>query len=97
MIGTMLVFTSSYNPHSDPAERANKQILEVLREEVTTVARYDEWDTALSHICFDLNTHKSQATGTSPFELVHGFRARVPLEVGAETLVTQHDPHVLDF
>jgi hypothetical protein len=50
----------SYNPHSDPAERANKQILEALREAVTTVARYDEWDTALPYICFGLNTHMSQ-------------------------------------
>jgi hypothetical protein len=97
LIGTKLVFTSSYNPHSDPAERANKQILEALRAAVTTVARYDEWDTALPYICFGLNTHMSQATGTSPFELVHGFRARVPLEVGVETLSDQHDPHALDL
>ena len=39
----------------------------------------------------------SQTTDTSPFELVYGFRARVPLEVGTETLATQHDPHVLDL
>ena len=97
LISTKLVFTSSYNPHSDPAERANKQILEALRAAVTTVARYDEWDTALPYICFGLNTHISQATGTSPFELVHGFRARVPLEVGAETLPIQHDLHALDL
>ena len=91
MIGTKLVFTSSYNPHYDPAERANKQFLEALREVVTIVVRYDEWDTALPYICFGLNTHMSQATGTSPFELVHGFRDRVPLEVGAETLATQQE------
>ena len=97
MIGTKLVLTSSYNPHSDPAERANKQILEALRPAVTTVARYDEWDTALPYICFGLNAHMSQATGTSPFELVHGFRSRVPLEVGVETLSDQHDPHALDL
>jgi hypothetical protein len=64
---------------------------------VTTVPRYDEWDTSLSYICFGLNTHMSQATGTSPFELVHGFRARVPLEVGVETLSDQHVPHTLDL
>jgi hypothetical protein len=64
---------------------------------VTTVARYDEWDTSLPYICFGLNTHMSQATGTSPFELVHGCRARVPLEVSVETLSDQHDPHTLDL
>jgi hypothetical protein len=64
---------------------------------VTTVTRYDEWDTTLSYICFGLNTHMSLATGTSPFELVHGFRGRVPLEVGVETLSDQNDPHSLDL
>ena len=97
LIATKLVFTSSYNPHSDPTERSNKQILEVLRVTVTTVARYDEWDTTLPYICFGLNTHISQVTGTSPFELVHGFRARVSLEVGVETSAIQHDPYVLDL
>jgi hypothetical protein len=43
------------------------------------------------------NTHMSQATDTSPFELVHGFRSRVPLEVGVETLSDQYDPHELDL
>jgi hypothetical protein len=97
LIGTKLAFTSSYNPHSDPVERVFKQILETLWETVTTVARYDEWDTALPYICFGLNTHMSQTTGTSPFELVHGFRTRVPLEVGVETLSHHHDPHSLDL
>jgi hypothetical protein len=58
------------------------QMRKRLRAAVTTVTRYDEWDTVLSYICFGLNTHMSQATDTSPFEFVHGFRARVPLEVG---------------
>jgi hypothetical protein len=64
---------------------------------VTDVTRYDEWDTTLPYICFGLNIHIPQATDTSPFELVHGFRARVPLEVGVETLSDQHDPHALDL
>ena len=31
LVGTKLKFTSSYNPQSDPAERANLQVLEALR------------------------------------------------------------------
>ena len=46
---------------------------------VSSVTDYDQWDLALPHLCFGLNTHPSSATNTSPFELEHGFPARVPL------------------
>ena len=80
--GTKLSFTSSHHPQADPAERANRQVLEVLRAPVTTVARYDEWDRALPHITFSLNNHISTATRMSPFEFAHGFTARTPLTLG---------------
>ena len=47
-----------------------------------TVTSYDEWDEALIHLCFGLNTHVSSATGVSPFELSHGFQVRVPHTFG---------------
>ena len=46
------------------------------------MAQYDEWDLALPHITFGLNTHVSTATKVSPFEFAHGFPARVPLTFG---------------
>jgi len=54
-------FTFSYNPQSDPAERANQQVLESLRAAVVTVVQYDEcqWDLALPHIIFGLNSQIS--------------------------------------
>ena len=61
LCGTKLHFTSSYNPQSDPAERANRQVLEALRAAVATVVQYDEWDAALPHITFGLNSHVSAA------------------------------------
>lgn len=85
LVGTKLCFTSSYNPQSDPAERANRQVLEALRAAVSSVTNYDEWDTALPEICFSLNSQVSSATGVSPFELAHGFPPRVPLNVGLST------------
>jgi hypothetical protein len=69
LVGTKLCFTSSYNPQSDPAERANQQVLEALRAAVSSVTNYDEWDTVLPQICFSLNSQVSSATGDSPFEL----------------------------
>ena len=75
-------FTSSYNPQSDPAERANRQVLEALRAALATVVQYDEWDETLPHVTFGLNTHVSTATKVSLFKFAHGFPARVPLTMG---------------
>ena len=79
LFGSKLRFTSSYNPQSNPARRANRQVLEALRAAVATVVQYDEWDEALPH---GLNTHVSTATKVSPFEFAHGFPAQVPLTMG---------------
>jgi len=82
MCGSKLEFTSSYHPQADPAEQANRQVMEALRDVVATVAQYDEWDLALPHITFGLNTHVSTTTKLSSFESAHGFPARVPLTFG---------------
>ena len=79
LLNTKITCTSAYNPQADPAERANRQVLEALRASVASVTDFDQWDQALPHLCFGLNTHPSSATNTSPFELAHGFPARVPL------------------
>ena len=50
--------------------------MEALRAAVATVVQCDEWDLALPHITFGLNTHISTTTKLSPFEFAHGFPAR---------------------
>jgi len=82
LYGTKLRFTSGYNPQSDPAERANRQVLEAFRAAVAIVVQYDEWDEALPRVTFGLNMHVSTATKVSPFEFAHSFPARVPLTMG---------------
>ena len=62
-IGTHLSFPSSYNPQSDPAERANRQVLEALRAAASSVCHYDAWDDALPHLCFGLNNHVCDYAG----------------------------------
>ena len=86
-VGTKISCTSAFNPQSDPAERANRQVLEALRAAVETVHQFEEWDQALPHVCFGLNNSVSSATGVSPFELAHGFPARTPLTVDVAPLV----------
>ena len=78
-LNTKISCTSAYNPQTDPAERANRQVLEALRAAVSSVTDFDQWDQTLPHLCFGLNTHPSSATNTSQFELANGFSARVPL------------------
>jgi len=80
--GSKLRFISNYHPQADPAEQANLQVLEALREAVTTVVQYDEWNRALPQITFRLNNHISTATRMSLFEFAHGFTARTPLPLG---------------
>jgi hypothetical protein len=79
LLNTKITCTSTYNPQADPAERTNLQVLEALRSVVSSVTDFDQWDQPLPHLCFGLNTHPSSVTNTSPFELAHGFPARVPL------------------
>ena len=90
LLGTKISTTTAYNPQSDPAERANRQVLEALRASVASVTDFDQWDRALPHICFGLNTHVSSATHTSPFELMYGFAPRTPLSLGSPA--TSHPP-----
>jgi len=85
--GTKLRFTSSYYPQADPAERANRQVLEALRAVLTTAVKYNEWDRALPHITFRLKNHISTATRSSPFEFAHGFTARTPLTLGGSRMI----------
>jgi hypothetical protein len=90
LLNTKILCTSAYNPQADPAERANRQVLEALRAAVSSVTDFDQWDQALPPLCFGLNTHPSSATNTSPFELAHGFPARVPytLDLAAHAQLT---------
>jgi len=66
----------------NPTQQTCQSILEALRAAVAKVVQYDEWDEALLHVTFGLNTHVSTATKVSPFEFAHGFPARVPLTMG---------------
>jgi len=91
LCGTKVRFTFSYNSQSDPAEHANRQLLEALRAAVATVSQYDEWDDALPHVTFGLNAHMTAVTKVSSFEFAHGFRARVPLTLGLPEPVTSTD------
>ena len=59
---------------------------------------YDEWDTALPHDTFGLDTHVSMITKVSPFEFAHGFPDQVPLTMGLSALQdTVEDAKAVSF
>jgi len=91
LCGTKLHFTSNYKPQSDTVDCANPQVFEALRAAVATVAQYNEWDDALPHVIFGLNTHMRAVTKVRPFEFANEFHACVPLTMGLPDPVTLTD------
>ena len=79
---TKLKMTTSYNPRADPAERANRIILEALRTVIGP--HYDRWDEVLPLVEFGLNSAVSSRTGVSPFMLTYGWTPRPPAAVAAD-------------
>jgi len=57
-------------------ERANREVQRVLR---ALVARRRRWTDFVKPVEFVLNTSYSRTLGTSPFEVIHGFRPRLPI------------------
>lgn len=64
-----------YCPQVNPVERQNRTIGTAISSLIKEDHR--EWDVNLSHIQFAINTSVSEATGFSPFLLVHGREAVV--------------------
>ena len=62
--------TTSYNPRADPAERANRIILEALRTVIGP--RHDRRDEVYPLVEFGLNSAMSSRYGVSPFMLTYG-------------------------
>ncbi|XP_021776322.1 uncharacterized protein LOC110740133 [Chenopodium quinoa] len=66
------------------AEAANKQILNALKKRVED--QKSKWIEELPETLWSLRTTEKEATGHSPFELVYGSEAVLPVEIGSESL-----------
>ena len=72
--------TLAYNPRSNGSvERVNRTILAILRALVADQPK--RWDQLLPQALFAYNTTPHRSTGVSPFLLVHGDEARLPVEL----------------
>jgi hypothetical protein len=83
-IGTRLCFTSVAHPRSNgQVERANAEILRGLKTRTYDCLRKHgaNWVSELPSVLWGNRTTPSRATGETPFFLVYGVEACLPLEI----------------
>jgi hypothetical protein len=80
LVGTKLKFSSAYHPQTDgQTEVVNRSLGNLLRCLVGDHAR--TWDSILPIAQFAYNKSVNRTIGMSPFEVVHGYKARKPLDL----------------
>lgn len=72
--------TSGYHPETNGAlERSHKTLKEYLRNYVNK--NLNDWNNYIPFALFMLNSTPNTSTGFTPFELMHGFKANIPISV----------------
>ena len=71
--------TSAYHPQTNGLdERLNQTLQRTLSK---LVDEQHEWDCYLPSVVFAYNTSRQSSTGYTPFELMYGRKAVLPLEI----------------
>jgi len=71
--------TTAYHPQGDGlVERQNRTLQDILSSFVSQ--HKDDWDLWIDIAVYAYNTSPQESTGFSPFELVFGHQARLPIE-----------------
>ena len=71
--------TTPYHPQSDGlVERLNRTIQAML---ATAIDEKDEWEECLPKVCLAYNTSEHSATGFTPFYMMFGRQANMPLDI----------------
>ena len=80
MVGTKLKFSTAYHPQTDgQTEVVNRSLGNLLRCLVSEHNR--NWDLVLPTAQFAYNSSVNRSTGMSPFEVVHGYKPKNPLDL----------------
>ena len=90
LMGTTLSMGAAYHPESDgQTENANKT-LEIMLRSVVDFAQVD-WDEHLAAAELAFNNSKNETTGFTPFYMVYGREARMPLDLALAPLTKAAD------
>jgi hypothetical protein len=75
------------------AEAANKTILGGMRKKMEELDKLGKWSEELPGVLWSLRTTEKEATGRTPFSLVYGTEAVIPIEIMVQSLrLTHWDP-----
>ncbi|XP_072088050.1 uncharacterized protein [Arachis hypogaea] len=91
-------FSSVEHPQTNgQAEAANRVILQAIKKKLDNAK--GEWAELISEVLWSYNTIVESTTAETPFKLVYGSEALIPIEVSIPTLRTelcdeQHDTNV---
>ncbi|XP_020973549.1 uncharacterized protein LOC107646977 isoform X3 [Arachis ipaensis] len=81
-------FSSVEHPQTNgQAEAANRVILQAIKKKLNDAK--GEWAELIPEILWGYNTTIQTTTGETPFKLVYGSEALIPIEVGVPTLRTE--------
>ena len=84
--------TSPYRPQSDGmVERFNRTLKDMVAKYIKPCG--SDWDEHIRSLAFAYNTSKHSVTGYSPFFLIHGREARLPVDM---LLRTEHKATDID-
>ncbi|XP_015942775.1 uncharacterized protein LOC107468047 [Arachis duranensis] len=85
-------FSSVEHPQSNGlAEAANKVLLQALRKKLDNAKGL--WAELVPEILWGYNTSVHSTTKETPFRLVYGSEAMIPVEISQSSLRTQHEAH----
>jgi hypothetical protein len=84
-IGIKQRFTAPYHHQSNPVERVNRTILNMLRTQMDGYT--DSWTSYVSPTLLALRASKHKSTDASPAEIMFGRRLRLPVDLAYDTVL----------
>lgn len=83
--------TTAYNPQFDGlVERLNRTIKDMLSKYLTV--HQIDWDKYVDGLVLAYNTTPHETTGITPYRMVFGNEASIPLNIMTEINVTEEEP-----
>ncbi|XP_028853388.1 LOW QUALITY PROTEIN: uncharacterized protein LOC114800338 [Denticeps clupeoides] len=90
MMGIKKSRTTPYHPQGDPQpERFNRTLLSMLG--TLSADKKQKWSQHLGHVVHAYNSTRNDATGFSPYRLMFGREARLPVDICFGTSPDNHD------